>query len=70
MTVHPFATQTDAPATLDVPAPVLAPDPKILATAEERGWPPGFFERFYGCIQDEAFEAPVRMPPESEATFE
>jgi len=28
------------------------------ATAEERGWPPGYFENTFGSITDETFERP------------
>jgi len=66
------------PHTIAVPSATTIPagnpeshvDPVILATAEERGWPPGFFERFYGCIDDETFVAPARRAPNTEANLE
>lgn len=58
---------------LDIPAAageyevavVLTPRPAANGpappqTPEERGWPPGYFEQFYGSITDEGFEAPPR----------
>jgi len=48
-------------------AVVLAPKASVNGTAakgtpEERGWPPGFFEKTYGSITDESFVAPPRGP--------
>jgi hypothetical protein len=31
-------------------------------TPEERGWPPGYFEKVVGSITDESFVAPFRGP--------
>jgi len=30
----------------------------VVTTPEEGGWPPGFFEKTYGSIDDETFERP------------
>lgn len=30
----------------------------LTATPEERGWPPGYFDRTFGSIQDETFVRP------------
>jgi hypothetical protein len=46
-------------------------DDEILATAEQRGWPPGYFESTYGSIDDETFVAPERRRSEpTEELFE
>ena len=50
-------------------AVVVAPkppttDPAAPKTPEELGWPPGWLEKTYGSIQDEAFCAPTRPPAE------
>ena len=37
---------------------VLQPCAKV-STPEERGWPPGYFDRTYGSIDDETF---IRHP--------
>lgn len=47
------------------PTPGNAP-----TTPEERGWPPGFFERTYGSIDDETFMAPERGRSDPEELFE
>jgi len=48
-------------------AVVVSPKPAASGkpgakTPEELGWPPGFFEKTFGSITDEAFEAPPRGP--------
>jgi hypothetical protein len=50
-------------------AVVVSPRPTANGTGQaktpaELGWPPGYFENVIGSIDDEAFVAPARHPPE------
>jgi hypothetical protein len=44
-----------------VPKPAVN-GPGRAQTPEERGWPPGYFEKVVGSITDESFVAPPRGP--------
>lgn len=77
MTTMRFAAEADSGGVIHLDIPVgaagtfdvevvvspLAEEP--LTTPVDRGWPPGFFERFAGCIDDDTFVAPERRSSES-----
>lgn len=44
-----------------VEAKPTANGPGHKPTLEELGWPPGYFEKTFGSITDEAFVAPPRL---------
>ena len=55
-------------------AVVLAPkaavnDTAAKGTPEERGWPPGYFEKTYGSITDETFMLHPQPPLPSPVEF-
>jgi hypothetical protein len=37
---------------------VVVLQPRTALTPEQRGWPPGYFERTFGSIDDETFVRP------------
>ena len=59
---------TSGPYEVQIVASPKAEPPAKITTPEGRGWPPGFFEEFVGCIDDDTFVAPERrrsVPRES-----
>ena len=76
MTTMRFAAEADSGGVIHLEIPVgatgkfdvevvVSPLVEGLTTPVERGWPPGFFERFAGCIDDDTFVAPERRSSEA-----